>query len=187
LVEQSGATGHPVTVSVAANGPFPGAVEMMRYVTGVLDDLGLRATLEIVPDVEDYFDGINRPEPDGTKGTPAGSPDHPHVYVSGWGSDYLGAGNWLSPQFSCGARGFANPSGYCNPDLDARMDEALLLYTTDPGAANRAWTGIEHQLVEEGAQAPVTNPITTHAVSARVENVQVHPQWGLLLGRLWVQ
>ena len=187
LVEQSGATGHPVTVSVAANGPFPGAVEMMRYVTGVLDDLGLRATLEIVPDVEDYFDGINRPEPDGTKGTPAGSPDHPHVYVSGWYSDYLGAGNWLSPQFSCGARGFANPSGYCNPDLDARMDEALLLYTTDPGAANRAWTGIEHQLVEEGAQAPVTNPITTHAVSARVENVQVHPQWGLLLGRLWVQ
>ena len=46
---------------------------------------------------------------------------------------------------------------------------------------------IEHGLVEQAALAPVTNPVTTHAVSAHVENVQLHPQWGLLLSRLWVQ
>jgi len=56
-----------------------------------------------------------------------------------------------------------------------------------PGSANRAWVDIEHGLVEQAALAPVTNPVTTHAVSARVENVQLHPQWGLLLSRLWVQ
>jgi len=26
-----------------------------------------------------------------------------------------------------------------------------------------------------------------HAFSARTENIQVHPQWGVLLSRLWVQ
>ncbi|MGH3118914.1 MAG: ABC transporter substrate-binding protein, partial [Gaiellales bacterium] len=75
-----------------------------------------------------------------------------------------------------------------NRTLDARMDEALLrLQATDAGAANRAWTEIEHQLVKEGAQAPLMNPVFTQAVSARTENVQFHPQWGILLSRLWVQ
>jgi hypothetical protein len=31
------------------------------------------------------------------------------------------------------------------------------------------------------------NPVSAYALSARVENVQVHPQWGILLSRLWVQ
>ena len=106
--------------------------------------------------------------------------------MSGWVADYPGAGNFIDPQFGCGAE-VRNPSGWCERGLDAQVDEALLLYTTDPGAANRAWTEIEHRLVEQAAMAPVTNPVTTHAVSARVENVQVHPQWGLLLSRLWVQ
>jgi ABC-type transport system substrate-binding protein len=133
-----------------------------------------------------YFRSIYPPA-DGIPGTPAGTPRHPHVYMSGWIADYPGAGNWIEPQFACGERGFGNPSGWCDEALDRQIDEALLLYTTDPGAANRAWAEIEHGLVEEAAMAPVTNPVTTHAVSARVENVQVHPQWGLLLSRLWVQ
>jgi len=133
-----------------------------------------------------YFRSIYPPA-DGIPGTPAGTPRHPHVYMSGWIADYPGAGNWIAPQFACGERGFGNPSGWCDEALDRQIDEALLLYTTDPGAANRAWAEIEHGLVEEAAMAPVTNPVTTHAVSARVENVQVHPQWGLLLSRLWVQ
>ena len=57
----------------------------------------------------------------------------------------------------------------------------------DPGAANRAWAEIEHQLVDAAVQAPITNPLLTHAVSDRAENVQVHPQWGLMLSLIWVQ
>jgi ABC-type transport system substrate-binding protein len=107
--------------------------------------------------------------------------------MSGWISDYPGAGNFIDPQFACGERGFGNPSGWCSQALDARMDEARLLYTTDSGAANRAWADIEHQLVAAAVLAPLTNPLTIHAVSARVENVQVHPQWGILPSRIWVQ
>ena len=67
------------------------------------------------------------------------------------------------------------------------MDRALRLQATDLGAATRAWTEIEHQLVEDAARAPLTNPVTTYAISARTGNVQIHPQWGVLLSRIWVQ
>jgi YVTN family beta-propeller protein len=186
LIEEAGVAGEPVTVSVADDTGLPsGAVDVMEHVTDVLEELGLEPTLEMQHS-RAYFASIYPPA-GGEPGTPAGTPRHPNVYMSGWVADYPGAGNFIDPQFACGERGFGNPSGWCDEALDRQIDEALLLYTTDPGAANRAWTEIEHGLVEDAAMAPVTNPVTTHAVSARVENVQVHPQWGLLLSRLWVQ
>jgi peptide/nickel transport system substrate-binding protein len=184
LIDEAGVAGERVAVSAAE--VQPGAVEVMRYVVGVLEELGLRPELDVVRDIERYFDGINPASPDGF-GTPAGTPEHPHVFISGWLSDYLGAGNFVEPQFACGAKGFANTSGWCSRSLDAQIDEALLLTTSDPGGANRAWAEIDRQLVEAAVQAPVTNPVFTHAVSARVENVQVHPQWGLLLSLMWVR
>jgi peptide/nickel transport system substrate-binding protein len=187
LIEEAQAAGERVTVWVTAAPGFPsGAVEVMRYVTALLRDLGLRADLEVFEDGEAYFRGIYPPA-GAAAGARAGTSDHPDVFMTGWVSDYPGAGNFIGPQFSCGEQGFGNPSGWCDPALDARIDEALLLYNTDPGAANRAWTEIEHQLVEDAALAPLTNPLTTHAVSARVENVQVNPQWGILLSRIRVQ
>jgi YVTN family beta-propeller protein len=186
LIDEAGAAGKQVTVAVTeAGGLPPGAVEVMEYVTDVLDELGLRAKLEIAHGNDAYFESIYPPA-GGVPGTPAGTPLHPHVYMTGWLPDYPAAGNFIEPQFACGERGYANPSGWCSESLDAQMDEALLLLTSDPGAANRAWVDIEHGLVEQAALASLTNPVTTHAVSARVENVQLHPQWGLLLSRLWV-
>jgi ABC-type transport system substrate-binding protein len=152
----------------------------MRDITDVLKDLGVRARLEIEHDGQAYFDALYPP-------AKAGSPSHPDVFMSGWQSDYPGANNFLDPQFACGARGFGNPFGWCDPELDRAMDDALALLPTDPAAANRAWTDIEHGLIEDAAMVPLTNPVTTHAVSERVGNVQVNPQWGILLSRLWVQ
>lgn len=184
LIREAGAAGQHIAVWAAE--VQPGAVEMMRYVVEVLEDLGLRPDLEVVHSFKRYFGGINPPAPDGS-GTPAGTVEHPHVYVSGWLSDYLGAGNFIEPQFACGAAGFANTSGWCDEALEGEIDEALLLTTTDRGAANRTWAEIDRRLVEGAAQAPVTNPVYTHAVSDRVENVQVHPQWGLLLSLMRVE
>jgi YVTN family beta-propeller protein len=186
LIKQAGVTGEQVTVAVTRDGLPNGATKVMEYVTDILDELGLDPELEIVQGDDPYFESIYPPA-GGIPGTPAGTPKHPHVYMTGWLPDYPAAGNFIQPQFACGERGFGNPSGWCSENLDAQMDEALLLLASDPGAANRAWVDIEHGLIEQAALAPVTNPVTTHAVSARVENVQLHPQWGLLLSRLWVQ
>jgi peptide/nickel transport system substrate-binding protein len=103
----------------------------------------------------------------------------------GWGADYPRAVNFLDTQFRCGSP--YNASGFCDKSLDAAIDEAQRLQATDPGASNRAWIEIEHQLVEDAVWAPTMNPLSAYAFSARTENVQFHPQWGILLSRLWVQ
>jgi YVTN family beta-propeller protein len=179
LIEEADAVGEKVTVWVMEADPQirdPAAV--MGHVVKVLDDLGLRASLKVVVDHEKYFDAVY-----GAAGS-AGSPGHPQVFLSGWIGDYPGAANFIDLQFRCESG--ANPTGFCSERLDARMDHALRLYATDPGASDRAWTDIEHQLVDDAVFAPLTNPILTNAVSARTENVQVNPQWGILLSRLWV-
>jgi peptide/nickel transport system substrate-binding protein len=178
LIEDAGAIGEEVTVWVADVLPFPGAIETMRHVTEVLNEIGLQADLKVVHDAEDYFNAINPPRA-------PGSPAHPQAFLNGWAQDYPGASNFIQPLFSCG--GFYNIYGLCHESLDARIDEALRLYATDPGASTRAWTDIEHQLVDDAVMAPLTNPVSTNAVSARTGNVQVHPQWGILLSRLWVR
>jgi peptide/nickel transport system substrate-binding protein len=180
LIEDADAIGEKVTVWVTdADGFLPaGSAEVMRYVGEVLDELGLRAHLRIVHDGEKYFGAVYR-------GTPPGSKGHPQAYVSGWILDYPGASNFIEPQFRCGSP--SNPSGLCDESLDAQIDEAQQLPASDPAAVNRAWAEIEHQLVKDAVWAPLTNYVSTYAVSARMENVQVNPLWGILLSRLWVQ
>jgi YVTN family beta-propeller protein len=176
-IEDADAVGEEVTVWVMEDDPqVPDPTAVMGHVVEVLDDLGLRASLKVVRDTDEYFDQVF---------AAPGSPGHPQVFLSGWISDYPGASNFIDLQFRC--RAAFNATGTCSERLDARMDHALGLYATDPGASNRAWTDIEHQLVDDAVFAPLTNPIFTSAVSARTENVQVNPQWGILLSRLWVR
>ena len=175
LIEDAGAVGEEINVWVMREDPFLGGPPpTMRYVTEVLNDIGLRAELTIM-EIEAYF-GVIYGQP---------HDDPPHVYLSGWATDYLGAANFIEPHFRCGAG--SNVSGYCSDRLDARIGEAKQLQVTDPAAANAAWIEIEHQLVREAVWAPLTNPLTPYVFSSRVGNVQVHPQWGLLLSRVWVK
>lgn len=170
LIEDADAAGETVTIWVATGG-LPAAVEAARYVEEVMDGLGLRARLKVVDDIDDYYGGVY-----------AGDAQ---TYLFGWISSYPGAGDFIPPQFTCGASG--NASGLCDERLDAAIDDALRLQATDPAAANAAWVEIDHRLVEDAVWAPLANSGSTYAISARTENVQVHPQWGILLSRLWIQ
>jgi YVTN family beta-propeller protein len=178
LIEDADAVGEKVTVWVSEI--IPGAVDTMRHVTEVLNEIGLQANLKVVPNPEHYFGDLIDPA-----GTAPGSPGHPQAHLNGWIQDYPAASNFIQPLFSCG--GFFNFSGYCSDSLDAQIEEAFRLYATDPGASTRTWTDIERQLVDDAVVAPLTNPLSTNVVSARTGNVQIHPQWGILLSRLWVQ
>ena len=172
LIEDADAIGEEVTVWVMAEDPaIVDPVETMRYVVEVLNDLGLRAYLKIVHP-EKYF------------GTIYGEGE-PNAYLSGWISDYPRAANFIDAQFRCGAGG--NASHLCSESLDAQIEEVLRLQATNPAAANAAWVEIEHRLVEDAVWAPLTNPVSAYAFSARTEIVQFHPQWGILISRLWVQ
>jgi peptide/nickel transport system substrate-binding protein len=173
LIEEADAIGDEVTVLVSDDPQvsLPGAVETMGYIVEVLNELDLRADLRTMHDGDEYFDAIGAGEA--------------QAYMNGWISVYPSAYDFIAPQFRCG--GFGNPAGYCSESLDAAIDEAQRLQATDPAAANSAWIEIEHRLVEDALGVPLTNPVSTYAFSARTENIQVHPQWGILLSRLWVQ
>jgi peptide/nickel transport system substrate-binding protein len=170
LIEDAGASGEKVTVWVS-DVDLPSAVEIMRYVAKVMDEIGLRSKLKIVHDLDEYAGAIYGGDA--------------QTYLFGWQSGYPGAGDFIPPQFRCGAS--FNASGLCDEKLDAAIDDAQRLQATDPAAANSAWTQIEHQLVRDAVWAPLVNPVSTFAFSARTENVQDHPEWGILLSRLWVQ
>ncbi|MGZ8646806.1 MAG: ABC transporter substrate-binding protein [Actinomycetota bacterium] len=176
LIEHADAIGEKVTIWVTDDPRFlselPGAVETARYVVEVLNGLGLHANLKIVHEGDEYFGKIY-------------GEGQPQAYLSGWGSNYPGAGGFIDDDLRCGRPD--NASGMCTESLRAQIEEAQHLQATDPAAANRAWIEIEHRLVESAVWVPLTNPVSASAISDRVENVQVHPQWGILLSRLWVQ
>ena len=109
------------------------------------------------------------------------------AYRAGWIADYPTASNFIHPKDLCSYFGWGKYSGFCSEPLNALYEDALRLQETDPAAAISAWTDLDRQLVEEAIVAPVDNPVSTFAFSARVGNIQVHPQWGILLSRLWVQ
>ncbi len=135
LVEAAGAVGEPVTVWVADLDYIPGAIEIMGDVVDVLNEIGLRATLRVVPDVQRYLDAIYA-NPTAKPGSAA----YPQVYLAGWLSDFPRASDFIEPLFRCGAP--VNTSGYCDPRLDRAIDRVKGLSTTNPGAASRGWTAI---------------------------------------------
>lgn len=177
LIEAARAAGELVEISASdSDGVPPGFATTMRYVTEVLVALGLDARLIVHDEIDPYIGSIFS-EP--------GSPEHPQAFILGWAIDFPRTSDFIETQFRCGSPG--NVSGYCDEALDARIDQTKLLEATDPGAGIRAWTAIEHDLVEQTVQVPVANPIANYPISDRAGNVQIHLQWGVLLSRIWVR
>jgi peptide/nickel transport system substrate-binding protein len=180
LIEEAGAVGDEVTVWVTDDPGFnpelADAVGIMEHVVDVLNDIGLDARLEIVHDPDKYLGTIYFPGPDS---------ERYQVYAGGWSPTYPGAGGFIDEFFRCGIPSQGPIT--CSERLDAAIEEARRIHATDPPAAHAAWVEIEHGLVEEAVWVPMTNPATPYAFSDRVENVQVHPELGILVSQLWVR
>jgi peptide/nickel transport system substrate-binding protein len=173
LIEDAGAMGEKVTALIARTSP--GEAKIMRYIVEVLNELGLRADSKTAGGLHQKFAAIDAGEA--------------QAYLGGWISIYPTASDFIKPKVWCSPShlGWGPYSGFCSESLNAMFKHALRLQETDPAAANSAWADLDHQIVEDAIVAPLDNLVSTFAVSARVENVQVHPQWGILLSRLWVQ
>jgi peptide/nickel transport system substrate-binding protein len=179
LIQAAGVAGERVTVwSPTGPGVPPATVEVMTHVADVLTQLGMRAEVKEIGNIDEYFQKYLYGEEPGTA-------RHPAIFFAGWLPDFLTAKNYIEPQFGCD--GFANAFGVCDRTLERLMDQAAQLQPSDPGAANRKWAEADRRLVEEAMLAPLTNGLVAYPVSDRVGNVQIHPLWTLLLSRLWVQ
>jgi len=171
LIEDAGAVKEKVIVWVDDDSLAPGRVVTSRYIVQVLDELGLRAHLKIVETGDEWNAAVRDGEPE--------------AYLGGWLSNYPTASDFISPTTWC--RAYHKFSGLCSERLNAIVEDAVRLQATNPAAASSAWAEIDHQVVQEALVVPLSNPLDTFAVSGRVRNIQVHPRWGILLSRLWVQ
>jgi ABC-type transport system substrate-binding protein/DNA-binding SARP family transcriptional activator len=175
LIGRSGTRGMRVTVLVDSSEPTG---KIGPYAVSVLDRLGYRASLKVVPTV---FPGLL---PD--------SRARAQIGWFTWLQDHPSPSNFIDALLSC--RAFVpnsqfnpNVSEFCRRKIDAQIRHAYGLQASDPAAADDVWSRLDHELVEQAPWVPLYNPRALTALSTRVGNYQYHPFWRVLLDQLWVR
>jgi peptide/nickel transport system substrate-binding protein len=167
LVARSGTAGADVTVNT-----FPEFAPRARQVAATLDAIGYRARAKVMSHAE-WLPAAYPPE----------GPSRIQAGVSGWAIDFAAPSSFFE-QFRCGA---GDPSDFCDPAIDARIDAALDLQARDPAAADTAWASLDRELTDRAGWIPFATPSSVRLVSERAGNVVHHPVWDVALDQMWVQ
>jgi len=167
LVAASGTAGERIVVLV------PGFRRPIgRYFTTLLDELGFRASLRVLSQME-YFTAVYEPR------------SRAQIGFMGWSLDYMSPANFVEPHFSCTSaaeRDHNNLSRLCDPSLALQTAHAS---NTDTTPAR--WAAVDRRIVDLAPAVPMTNRRTLVFVSKRVGNVQSHQMWSTLLDQLWIR
>ena len=157
LVARSGTAGQRVEVRVPDWKP-----EVGRYFEQLLDDLGYRASLRVVPAAE--FDFSNRTG---------------QISFGGWGADYLAPSGLIPPIFDCAT----GPTHFCLRRYTGRLQEAL---AAEGREARVRWAAIDRLLTDLAPTVPLTNPRNLFIISKRAGNVR-GSAFGPLYDQMWVR
>jgi ABC-type transport system substrate-binding protein/DNA-binding SARP family transcriptional activator/streptogramin lyase len=180
LVSSSGTRGATVTVITGAFGTNLPDQATGRYLVSVLDQLGYRASLQVITDWNAYdqrlYDSRQRTQ----------------VGWFSWYQDYPAPPDFISPLLTChsflpGNPGNLNAAEFCDPRIDAQVTQALALQARNPSTAAALWARIDHQIVNQAPWVPIYNPRSVVLLSTRVGNYQYDPYWSILIDQLWVR
>jgi ABC-type transport system substrate-binding protein/DNA-binding SARP family transcriptional activator len=174
LVAESGTAGERIVVLMVDRKPAIG-----RYFTRLLDELGYRASLRVLPyelpagKGEDYDSAIRRPRA--------------QIGLVGWLADNATPSTFTDSTLSCAS--LASPltdnlSGFCDPALDRQVERARA--ATGSEAVAR-WSAVDHRLTDLAPVVPLVNRRSVDFVARRVGNVQHHLQGYTMLDQLWVR
>jgi ABC-type transport system substrate-binding protein/class 3 adenylate cyclase len=181
LVRGSGTLGDPVTVS--GGGPEFTNDASLRYIATLLQQLGYRVSVHRAPQGNPpgsgYFDLVNN------------SQNRPQIGALAWFQDYPAPSDFLDLLFTCNAfqpdsGANANTSEYCDPVFDKLVQQAEDSQLADPARADALWAKADHRLADQAAAVPIMNDIGHDVLSARIQNYQHNPQFGLLIDQLWI-
>jgi peptide/nickel transport system substrate-binding protein len=173
LVAASGTKGMKVIVWDLAGGPpIEGTppVEALRR-------LGFRASLRLLP-VARYFRYTDD------------SRNHAQVIEAGWSADYPSSNDLigkLTCAYSIPRSSTVDSSDFCDPAFDHRVAVAAALQTTNPAAAARLWSRLDHEITDRALLLPTVTLNTTDLLSRRVRNYHYNPVWGALVDQFWVR
>jgi peptide/nickel transport system substrate-binding protein len=167
LVAASGTRGMKVEFWGSAEGHEP----FGRYFRTVLTAIGYRATLRT-------FDHLGL-----IAENAAGEPrPRPQLGLWFWYANSLAPFTFLQPSVLCS--GMGNLSRFCEPEIDARVEQAARARGPE---ADELWRRVETALAAHAPTVPIVNWYTVSLTAERVGNYQAHPLRGPLLEQLWVK
>lgn len=176
LVDESGTKGMKITI---VNPNIPQAQAFGLYFVGLLNKLGYKASQKLLaPPVADAF--------------VKNSQNKVQMNLQVWYQDYPAASDFLNVLSGCGSfhpnsDANANVAEFCDRKIQADMDRALALQSTDPTAANELWAQVDREVTDQAPFVVGVNPKTITFVSKRVQHFLYNPQWFWLIDQSWVK
>lgn len=176
LVEASGTSGMGVEI-VVKDAPTNRAIG--ELVADTLKKLGYSATVKAI--------GKDR------QATYIQNTDNKvQMSLSIWAQDYPAPSDFLNVLFSCASfrassDASINISGFCDKDIDAAMEEALRLGSSDPARATKMWVDLDKRITDKAPIAPLFNPKQITFLSARVRNFEFNDQMNWIFTKAWVE
>ena len=176
LVSESGTAGQKVTVIVEDTAV---SRSIGVYLQSVLDELGYDTSVKAIsPNIQfTYVQNTN---------------NNVQISVSQWYQDYPAASDFLYVLFSCnsfhpGSDSSVNIAGFCDQEVEAKMEKALQTAVTDPKAANEMWAEIDKQVTDLAPVAELFTPKHVDFVSQRLGNFMFNAQFYWVIGQSWVK
>jgi peptide/nickel transport system substrate-binding protein len=180
LVTASGTRGAKVTVVTGAFGTQIPTQATGHYLVSVLDELGYRASLQVITDPDAYnqrfYDSGQRMQ----------------IGWFSWYQDHPAPSGFIGPLLTCqsfvpGNPGNLNAAEFCDQRIDAQVKQALALQPQAPDTAGALWARIDQEIVGQAPWVPIYNPRSLVMLSARVGNYQFNPYLSVLIDQLWVR
>lgn len=176
LVEESGTKGQKVTIIVEDTAI---SRSIGVYLQSVLTTIGY------VADVKPISSNIQFTYIQNTN-------NKVQMSVTQWYKDYPAASDFLNILFSCasfreGSDASINIAGFCDKDIDAKMQKALDLGVTDQQAADKMWAEIDRQITDKAPAVGLFTPKRLDFVSKRVGNFKFNRQFNWMITQSWVQ
>jgi peptide/nickel transport system substrate-binding protein len=170
LINQAGANGATVTVWTRN---VSDAVTAAQYYTGILNQIGLHASLNILPRAT-YYTTIGNVNTHAQTGWARWLEDYPHPLD--W-FDVLLNGNRITDQDN------NNYSWYKNRKTDAQIESLKKEPILTP-AVNARWTKVEKQIMQQAPWAPWSNRVFPEFFTRSMGCVHIQLLYGIDLARL---
>jgi peptide/nickel transport system substrate-binding protein len=181
LIAASGTRGTPITIwNLYEQGLAPAD----RYLVSLFDLLGYRTRVK-------DFSGADPTGP--PRFADSRTAAQAALYGIPVGALYPSASQVLQAEFSCQAflpdsPGNPNWSEFCDPPLDAQINNALAAENNNSPDTASLWAQADRTATDQAPAVPLTTNTDIHLVSARVGNYQYSvPELGALLDQLWVR
>jgi peptide/nickel transport system substrate-binding protein len=176
LVKESGTAGQKVTIIVQ---DLTVDRSIGTYLQSVLKSIGYDASVKAISQNIQftYIQNTN---------------NKVQISVSQWYQDYPAPSDFLNVLLGCGtfhpgSDNSPNIPGFCDKEIQAKMDQALALGVTDSVAANKLWAEIDKTMTDHAPLAVLFTPKYIDFLSKRVGNYIFNAQYYWEQSASWIQ